>query len=47
MNDHYKHALRMAQWEAEQNLPYDWQDYAVIWASCLAGVALLFISIWM
>lgn len=39
----YKAVLQKAQWEAEQNRPYDWADRLVIRASLIAIVCLLVI----
>lgn len=37
----YRDALKQAQWEAEQNRPFDWQDKAVIWASVITIIVSL------
>lgn len=46
MSDDYKAALRRAQWEAEQNRPYDWQDKLVIGGSVISIFALLAVVTW-
>ena len=45
-NEAYKAALRRAQWEAEQNRPYDWQDKLVIAGSVISIFAVLAIVAW-
>lgn len=39
----YKEALLLAQWEAEQNRPWDWQDLIVMFASIAVFLLSLYI----
>lgn len=39
-------ALRYAQWEQEQNRPFDWQDKLVMWAGWICFCICLGILFW-